>query len=118
MTGKIRASLAAVLGLAAAACAAGPEMVVPAYVSPNAYMDTPCEEIVTRLLAVEAQVRAETAAPTPRPLTLRRPPPPAQRMQSRARVERDALREAARRKECARPAEPLFEAWAKNRQGP
>ena len=49
MTRRIRASLAAAIGLSAAACSAGPEVVVPAYVSPTAYTDLPCEEIVARL---------------------------------------------------------------------
>jgi hypothetical protein len=62
MTRKIRVSFATAIGLSAAACSAGPEVVVPAYVSPNAYIDTPCEEIAARLKAVEAAYQAERAA--------------------------------------------------------
>jgi hypothetical protein len=108
---RIRASLTVAIGLSVAACSAGPEIVVPAYVSPNAYIDTPCEEIITRLQAVEAAYRAERASRRSRPLTLGRTPPPDQRMLSRARVERDALREAARRKACARPSRCLVLAF-------
>ena len=101
MTRRIRASLAAAISLSAAACSAGPEVVVPAYVSPTAYRDLPCNEIVARLEAVEAAYQAETAAQPPRRFILRPPLPPDQIVQSRVRVERDALRAAARRKRCA-----------------
>lgn len=99
---------AAVLGLATAACA-GPEVTVPVYVSPNAYVNDDCDQLLDRLETVEAQHRAEIRAMKPQAVQRGRTDAELEAvMEPRSRAELDALREAALKRKCERPGRPLL----------